>query len=60
MSQPIKTLDASQGGHLGFPIGQKYTNFVGLDVVEIMHAICNVSLNSVKRLQRRSRKCVNR
>ena len=52
MSQPIR----GQGGHLVFPIGPKNTNFV--EGVEILLS-CQVSLNSVQRFQRRSRKCLS-
>ena len=47
MSQPIR----GQGGHLVFPIGPKNTNLV--EDVEILLP----AKKSVKRFQRRSRKC---
>ena len=49
MSQPIR----GQGGHLVFPIGPKNTNLV--EDIEILLPV-KFSLNSVQRLQRRSRK----
>ena len=48
MSQPI----TGQGGHLVFPNGPKNTN-----LVEGAEFLLPVSLNSVQRFQRRSRKC---
>ena len=52
MSQPIR----GKGGHLVFPITPKNTNLVEgrWDL-----ASCQVSLNSVQRFQRRSRKCLS-
>ena len=52
MSRPIR----GQGGHLVFPIGSKNTNLV--EGFEILLS-CQVSLNSVQRFQRRSRKCLS-
>ena len=52
MSQPIR----GQGGHLVFPIGPINTNLV--EDVEILLPV-KVSLNSVQRFQRRSRKCLS-
>ena len=51
MSQPIR----GQGGHLVFPIGHK--NKLGRGRWDL--ASCQVSLNSVQRFQRRSRKCLS-
>ena len=52
MSQPIR----GQGGHLVFPIGPKNTALV--EDIEILLPV-KVSLNSVQRFQRRSRKCLS-
>ena len=52
MSQRIR----GQGGHLVFPIGPKNTK-LGRGRWDL--ASCQVSLNSVQRFQRRSRKCLS-
>ena len=52
MSQPIRV----QGGHLVFPIGPKNTNLV--EDIEILLPV-KFRLNSVKRFQKRSRKCLS-
>ena len=52
MSQPIR----GQGGHLVFPIGPK-KNKLGRGRGDL--ASCQISLNSVQRFQKRSRKCLS-
>ena len=52
MSQPIR----GQGGHLYFPIGTK-KHKLGRGHLDLPS--CQVSLNSVQRFQRRSRKCLS-
>ena len=52
MSQPIR----GQGSHLVFPIGQK-KHKLGRGCWDL--ASCQVSLNSIQRFQRRSRKCLS-
>ena len=53
MAQPIR----GQGGHLVFPIGPEKKNNIGRG--RCVLAFFKVSLNSVQRFQRRSRKCLS-
>ena len=53
MSQPIR----DQGGHLVFPIAPPPKKKLGRGLWDL--ASCQVSLNSVQRFQRRSRKCLS-